>query len=334
MRLLAGILAAHPFTAAHGRRRIAVAASDAPGDGAARADGRPDRVGRRPAAADDPRRTTARHCLSAPKCPSAQVKSAVLLAGLHAEGVTSVTEPAADPRSHRARAAAFGGVADVNGLTVSVGRRPAARRPVAGRPRRHLVGRLLVVAAAAFPGSRVEIEDVGLNPTRTALLDVLRRFGAASTVARAGRDARRANRRGTVVVEHDRTGSVDDRARRGARPHRRTAGHRGARGPRRRGRGQRRGRAARQGKRPHHGAGRRIPRAGHRRRRAARRLPRRAAGRRRRQAASPMRRAITGWRWPLRSPRSPPKGRRPSTAPTRSPSRTRGSSTRSSGSCA
>ena len=55
-----------------------------------------------------------------PTTPSAQVKSAVLLAGLHAEGTTSVAEPAAT-RDHTERAlAAFGGHVDVDGLTVSV----------------------------------------------------------------------------------------------------------------------------------------------------------------------------------------------------------------------
>ena len=55
-----------------------------------------------------------------PDTPSAQVKSAVLLAGLHAEGTTSVRESAAT-RDHTERAlAAFGGRADVDGLTVSV----------------------------------------------------------------------------------------------------------------------------------------------------------------------------------------------------------------------
>src|SRR5205807_1401690 len=55
-----------------------------------------------------------------PDTPSAQVKSAVLLAGLHAEGTTTVVEPAAT-RDHTERAlAAFGGHAKVSGLAISV----------------------------------------------------------------------------------------------------------------------------------------------------------------------------------------------------------------------
>ena len=96
----------------------------------------------------------------------------MLLAGLHAEGATSVTEPAAT-RDHTERAlAAFGGR--------GVRRRPDASRSTDGQ---RLEGRTLqvpgdfssaafwLVAAAAMPGSRVEIEEVGLNPTRTGLLE-------------------------------------------------------------------------------------------------------------------------------------------------------------------
>jgi 3-phosphoshikimate 1-carboxyvinyltransferase len=64
-----------------------------------------------------------------------------------------------------------------------------------------------MVAAAGLPGSRVTIEGVGLNPTRTSLVDVLRRFGAHVEVHE---DARHAGEpMGTVVVTGDRTGSVD-----------------------------------------------------------------------------------------------------------------------------
>ena len=59
-----------------------------------------------------------------------------------------------------------------------------------------------MVAAALLPGSRIEIDDVGLNPTRTALLSVLRRFGARVTVDVAAREADEP--RGRLVVEGDR----------------------------------------------------------------------------------------------------------------------------------
>jgi 3-phosphoshikimate 1-carboxyvinyltransferase len=64
-----------------------------------------------------------------------------------------------------------------------------------------------MVAAAALPGSEVVIEDVGLNPTRTGLVDVLRRFGARveihQTATAAGEPL------GTIIVAGERTGSVE-----------------------------------------------------------------------------------------------------------------------------
>ena len=114
----------------------------------------------------------------APDVPSAQVKSAVLLAGLQAEGVTSVREPA-PTRDHTERALeAFGAVISRDGLSASVqgGQRLAARH--ADVPGDVSSATFWAVAAAALPGSDVTFEDVGLNPTRTALLEVLRRAGA------------------------------------------------------------------------------------------------------------------------------------------------------------
>jgi 3-phosphoshikimate 1-carboxyvinyltransferase len=144
-----------------------------------------------------------------PEVPSAQVKSAILLAGLHAEGTTAVSEPAAT-RDHTERAlVAFGGAVRVDGLTVSVsgGQRLAPRS--LSVPGDFSSAAFWLVAAAAHPGSRIEIEDVGLNPTRTALLDVLRRFGARVTVERTGPDSDSGGEpRGTIIVEGDRTGSI------------------------------------------------------------------------------------------------------------------------------
>ena len=138
--------------------------------------------------------------------PSAQVKSAVLLAGLHAEGVTSVTEPAST-RDHTERAlTAFGGASAVEGLTVSVAGGQQLRGRTLTVPGDFSSAAFWLVAAAALPGSRVEIEAVGLNPTRTALLDVLRRFGARVFVETAADES--GEPRGTVVVEGDRAEAI------------------------------------------------------------------------------------------------------------------------------
>jgi 3-phosphoshikimate 1-carboxyvinyltransferase len=142
-----------------------------------------------------------------PEVPSAQVKSAVLLAGLHAEGATSVAEPA-QTRDHTERAlTAFGGRVSVANLTVSVD----GGQELGGRsilvPGDFSSAAFWMVAAAACPGSRIEIDDVGLNPTRTDLLGVLRRFGARIEVRLTSSQA--GEPRGTVVVEGDRIGKLD-----------------------------------------------------------------------------------------------------------------------------
>jgi 3-phosphoshikimate 1-carboxyvinyltransferase len=142
-----------------------------------------------------------------PETPSAQVKSAVLLAGLHADGKTTVREPAAT-RDHTERALiAFGGSVSIDGLTVGVrgGQRLAGRSLTV--PGDFSSAAFWLVAAAAQPGSRIEVEDVGLNPTRIALLDVLRRFGAYVSVSITATDA--GEPRGSVTVEGNRIGAVD-----------------------------------------------------------------------------------------------------------------------------
>ena len=118
-----------------------------------------------------------------PEVPSAQIKSAVLLAGLRASGHTTVREPAAT-RDHTERALAAFGVEVTRSADGDVRVTGGAR--LAGGLSLRVPGdpsstAFLAVAAAGLPGSAVEITDVGLNPTRTALFDVLRRAGADVT---------------------------------------------------------------------------------------------------------------------------------------------------------
>jgi 3-phosphoshikimate 1-carboxyvinyltransferase len=112
------------------------------------------------------------------KIPSAQVKTAVLLAGLQAEGTTRVRE-LLPSRDHTERLLPlFGADFTRSGTSLEV-RRTEALRPVdltcPGDPSG---AAFLVVAALIRPGSRVRLEGVLLNPTRTAFLDVLRSMGA------------------------------------------------------------------------------------------------------------------------------------------------------------
>ncbi len=109
---------------------------------------------------------------------SAQVKSAILLAGLGAEGRTTVHEP--EPtRDHTELMLAAAGV--------RVERRPGAatiepadtlRLPEVLVPGDISSAAPFLVAAALLPGSKVTVHDLGLNPLRTGLLDVLERMGA------------------------------------------------------------------------------------------------------------------------------------------------------------
>jgi 3-phosphoshikimate 1-carboxyvinyltransferase len=138
---------------------------------------------------------------------SAQVKSAVILAGLHTEGVTSFTE-LAQTRDHTERGLrAFGFRVDVDGLTVSVAGGQRGQGQDLTVPGDFSSAAFWLVAAASLPGSRVVVEQVGLNPTRTALLDVLRRFGADVTVEETGGQA--GEPIGTVTVVGNPAGSVD-----------------------------------------------------------------------------------------------------------------------------
>jgi 3-phosphoshikimate 1-carboxyvinyltransferase len=139
----------------------------------------------------------------APEVPSAQVKSAVLLGGLLAEGNTAVAEPA-QTRDHTERALDAFGVQVVRGagaVTLAGGQRLTALS--LSIPGDFSSAAFWMAAAAAFPGSRIEIDDVGLNPTRTGLIAILRRFGARVQVDVTRTEA--GEPRGTVIVEGDRT---------------------------------------------------------------------------------------------------------------------------------
>ena len=141
-----------------------------------------------------------------PEVPSAQVKTAVVLAGLHAEGVTSVVEPA-PTRDHTERAiVAFGGRVACDGLRMSVPGGQRLSSQSLSVPGDFSSAAFWLVAAAALPGSRVAVDDVGLNPSRTALLGVLRRFGARVEVDVTGNEA--GEPRGTITVEADRAGTL------------------------------------------------------------------------------------------------------------------------------
>ncbi|MFN2586554.1 MAG: 3-phosphoshikimate 1-carboxyvinyltransferase [Actinomycetota bacterium] len=117
---------------------------------------------------------------------SAQVKTALLLAGLAARGTTAVTEPGPS-RDHTERMLAAAGVqVERSGTTCAV-EGGAAPRPMRWEvPGDTSSALYLLVAALLVPGSELTVTNVLLNPTRTRAFDVLRRMGADLTVAGTG----------------------------------------------------------------------------------------------------------------------------------------------------
>jgi 3-phosphoshikimate 1-carboxyvinyltransferase len=110
---------------------------------------------------------------------SAQVKSALLLAGLYADGETSVMEPSKS-RDHTERMFGFFGV-DIKeqGLRVSVrGRQKLRAQGPLDIPSDISSAAFFLVAASIVPGSDLVIKNTGVNPTRTGIIDALRLMGA------------------------------------------------------------------------------------------------------------------------------------------------------------
>lgn len=119
---------------------------------------------------------------------SAQLKSAILLAGLYADGATSVTEPAPS-RDHTERMLrAMGAQVETDGCEVTIHAPLALRAADIEIPGDISSAAFFLVAAAAIPGSALTVRNVGVNPTRDGVLEVLRAMGADIELTNA-RDA-------------------------------------------------------------------------------------------------------------------------------------------------
>lgn len=109
---------------------------------------------------------------------SAQIKSAILLAGLHSRGTTIVTQPVLC-RDHTERMLqAFGASLECDRLTVSLSGGMELQGQNVRVPGDISAAAFLLVAASILPDSDLLIRDVGINPTRTGLLDVMEQMGA------------------------------------------------------------------------------------------------------------------------------------------------------------
>ncbi|OGT67019.1 MAG: 3-phosphoshikimate 1-carboxyvinyltransferase [Gammaproteobacteria bacterium RIFCSPHIGHO2_12_FULL_45_9] len=113
---------------------------------------------------------------------SAQVKSAILLAGLYATGETTLIAPAVS-RDHTERMLrAFQYPITVSGLSASVQGGSVLRGAPIVVPGDLSSAAFLMVAASIIPGSDVTVTRVGVNPTRTGVIDILRAMGADLTI--------------------------------------------------------------------------------------------------------------------------------------------------------
>jgi 3-phosphoshikimate 1-carboxyvinyltransferase len=114
---------------------------------------------------------------------SAQIKSCILLAGLNAVGTTRVFEPA-QTRDHTERMLRwFGTEVESNGPEISIrgGQELAARDMIV--PGDVSASAFFLVAAASLPGSELTIRHIGLNPTRTGIIDILSTMGVDIKIA-------------------------------------------------------------------------------------------------------------------------------------------------------
>ncbi|MED5610365.1 MULTISPECIES: bifunctional prephenate dehydrogenase/3-phosphoshikimate 1-carboxyvinyltransferase [Pseudomonas] len=113
---------------------------------------------------------------------SAQVKSCLLLAGLYAAGETSVTEPA-PTRDHTERMLrGFGYPVDVEGSTAKVESGHKLSATSIEVPADISSAAFFLVAASIAEGSEIVLEHVGINPTRTGVIDILKLMGADITL--------------------------------------------------------------------------------------------------------------------------------------------------------
>lgn len=109
---------------------------------------------------------------------SAQVKSALMLAALYAEGETEVIEPFKS-RDHTERMLpCFGAEIDVKGLNIRIKGRPELKSTEIYVPGDFSSAAFFIVAAVLISDSEILIKDVGVNSTRTGLLEILKKMGA------------------------------------------------------------------------------------------------------------------------------------------------------------
>jgi 3-phosphoshikimate 1-carboxyvinyltransferase len=118
-----------------------------------------------------------------PPVASAQVKSSILLAGLQAEGKTTVVEPM-QSRDHTERMIRqFGGKVENDGSSITVQGGQNLKGTTIEVPGDISSAAFFLVAGAIVPNSSITLKNVGLNPTRTGIIDVMKDMGADLTIS-------------------------------------------------------------------------------------------------------------------------------------------------------
>jgi len=110
---------------------------------------------------------------------SAQVKSCILLAGLYADGETSVTEPYLSRNHTELMLECFGGTVKTNGTTSTVVPEPKLEGQKVVVPGDISSAAYFICAALMVPNSELYIKNVGINPTRDGILQVCKSMGAS-----------------------------------------------------------------------------------------------------------------------------------------------------------
>ncbi|HLQ97512.1 MAG TPA: 3-phosphoshikimate 1-carboxyvinyltransferase [Candidatus Dormibacteraeota bacterium] len=131
---------------------------------------------------------------------SAQVKSAVLLAGLFAEGKTTVIEETKTRDHTENMLEAFGADIEVNGNEVSISNKGTLEARNIHVPGDISSAAFLMVAAAIVPGSELTLKNVGLNETRSGIIDVLVNMGANIKIS--GEKTLAGEKSGDITISH------------------------------------------------------------------------------------------------------------------------------------
>ena len=113
---------------------------------------------------------------------SAQVKSCVLLAGMYADGITSVTEPVLSRNHTEIMLNYFGAQVDSQGTTASIRPQPFLSAREVQVPGDISSAAYFIAAGLLTPGSEILLKNVGINPTRDGLLRVCKAMGADITM--------------------------------------------------------------------------------------------------------------------------------------------------------